>query len=110
MWRAIFLFLSSFSPLFSDADFAFSISRELMQSNPDNLFFSPYSAKTALEMAKCGAEGQTLREMGDVLGLQFQSQFQDGFTSIQAIALDRSYAPLQMFQDTLKSRFSAELL
>jgi serine protease inhibitor len=49
-------------------DFSFDIFKELVSSN-ENLFISPYSLSTALTMAYIGADGDTKKEMKNVLKL-----------------------------------------
>lgn len=47
--------------------FAFDLYREIGSDNKKNLFFSPFSISTALSMTYAGADGQTAREMKEVL-------------------------------------------
>lgn len=48
--------------------FAFALHAELAAAEPtENVFFSPFSVSTALAMTYAGAEGQTEREMREVL-------------------------------------------
>jgi serpin B len=50
-------------------DFSFKLLRQLTAKQPDgNVFISPYSAATALQMAANGAGGKTRTEMQQVLG------------------------------------------
>jgi len=49
-----------------DTQFAFDIYQQL-QSQPGNLFYSPYSISSALAMTYAGAEGSTAEEMASVL-------------------------------------------
>lgn len=49
-------------------DFAVRMYDQLRQ-RPGNLFFSPFSLRTALAMAQAGAEGETARQMREVLRL-----------------------------------------
>src|SRR3954471_21795340 len=49
--------------------FAFSLVRELEKENRgENIFISPYSISTALQMVRAGAGGETKSEMDKVLG------------------------------------------
>jgi serpin B len=49
--------------------FSFNLLKQLAAEQPQkNIFVSPYSAATALQMAANGAGGQTLTEMKEVLG------------------------------------------
>jgi len=49
--------------------FAFKLLKQLAKEQPDqNIFISPYSASTALQMAANGAAGNTKTEMEQVLG------------------------------------------
>ena len=49
--------------------FAFKLLKQLARDRPDaNIFISPYSASTALQMVANGACGQTKTEMDEVLG------------------------------------------
>jgi len=43
--------------------FAFDLYKQLRKTNPGNIFFSPYSISTALEMALQGARGSTASEI-----------------------------------------------
>ena len=53
----------------ANADFAFRLLRQLAKDQPGtNIFISPYSASTVLQMACNGARGQTKTEMQQVLG------------------------------------------
>ena len=53
----------------ADADFAFKLLKEISKEQPgSNIFISPYSASTALQMVCNGARGQTVSEMQRVLG------------------------------------------
>ena len=52
----------------ADNQFAFDLYSRL-SSNKGNIFFSPYSLSTALDMAYEGARGETAQEMGAVLHL-----------------------------------------
>jgi len=54
---------------YSVDDFSFNIFQKLTQEE-DNLFISPYSIYTALTLAYTGADGETKKEMQEVLGLQ----------------------------------------
>ncbi len=48
--------------------FAFKLLKQVADENKDkNIFISPYSAATALQMAANGASGQTKAEMQQVL-------------------------------------------
>jgi len=49
-----------------NTQFAFDIYRQL-QSQPGNLFYSPYSISSALAMTYAGAEGRTAEEMANAL-------------------------------------------
>ena len=46
--------------------FAFDLYKQLIKTEPSNLFFSPYSISTALAMTYAGAKGQTASEMKSV--------------------------------------------
>src|SRR6184192_3320644 len=51
--------------------FGFSLVKELEKAKPgENLFISPYSISTALQMVRAGAAGETKVEMDKVLGTQ----------------------------------------
>src|SRR5438445_9293416 len=51
--------------------FAFSLVKELEKEKPgENIFISPYSISTALQMVRAGAVGETKTEMDRVLGIQ----------------------------------------
>lgn len=54
--------------LAEDNDFALTLYQQLRQ-RPGNLFFSPFSVRTALVMALAGAKGETARQMGRALRL-----------------------------------------
>src|SRR5690349_519666 len=50
--------------------FAFSLAKELAKEKPgENIFISPYSISTALQMVRAGAGGETRAEMDRVLGV-----------------------------------------
>src|SRR5262245_25596664 len=50
--------------------FAFSLAKELAKEKPgENVFISPYSISTALQMVRAGAAGETRAEMDQVLGV-----------------------------------------
>lgn len=50
--------------------FAFSLAKELANEKPgENIFISPYSISTALQMVRAGAGGETKVEMDRVLGV-----------------------------------------
>jgi serpin B len=51
--------------------FAFSLAKELGKEKAgENIFISPYSISTALQMVRAGAAGETKAEMDRVLGVQ----------------------------------------
>src|SRR5579862_5883988 len=53
----------------ADCTFGFRLLKELNREQPaQNIFISPYSASTALQMVCNGAGGRTKTEMADVLG------------------------------------------
>ncbi len=53
----------------ADNGFAFKLLRQLVQDQPtQNIFISPYSASTVLQMVGNGSAGQTKTEMQSVLG------------------------------------------
>ncbi len=53
----------------ADNDFAFNLLKQLAKNQPaKNIFISPYSAATVLQMVGSGAAGQTRIEMQKVLG------------------------------------------
>src|ERR1700744_2855928 len=53
----------------ADNNFAFRLLREVAAQRPaQNIFISPYSAATALQMVAGGAVGLTKTEMEEVLG------------------------------------------
>jgi serpin B len=79
-WPAIFVLLAGFyyadaAPAdqqlaAADNAFAFKLLKQLAQDQPvANLFISPYSAATVLQMVGNGAAGQTKTEMQQVLGM-----------------------------------------
>jgi serpin B len=49
-------------------EFAFAMFRQL-RTRAGNIFFSPFSIRTALSMAHAGARGETARQMGVALGI-----------------------------------------
>jgi len=49
-------------------EFAYALFDQLRHT-PGNLFFSPFSIRAALAMARCGAKGETEAQMGKVLRL-----------------------------------------
>ena len=51
-----------------NTEFALDLYRTVLDSEEDNLFFSPYSISLALAMAYSGASGETERQMAEVLG------------------------------------------
>ncbi len=78
-WSLVVLWAGLQSGMATDADlaglaaanngFAFKLLYQLAAEQPDqNIFISPYSAATALQMAANGAAGQTRTEMEQVLG------------------------------------------
>ena len=65
--------------------FAFSLLKELAKEKPgQNIFISPYSISTALQMVRAGAAGETKTEMDSVLGVQ----------GVDSQALARAYKDL----------------
>lgn len=108
--------------------FALGLYRQLAKEE-GNLFFSPYSISAALAMAYAGAEGQTKKEMAQVLHFDMpQQQLHTAFAAIQRkvhgtnapSGIQLSVAnrlwgqagfPLQpQFQHTLRSAYGAELV
>jgi serpin B len=52
----------------ANVGFAFDLMRQVVQAQPDaNIFLSPFSVSTVLQMAENGAKGQTKKEMQQVL-------------------------------------------
>src|ERR1700733_5530384 len=52
----------------ANSDFAFNLLTRLAAGEPgSNIFISPYSASTALQMVATGAEGATLTQMNTAL-------------------------------------------
>jgi serpin B len=62
--------------------FAIDLLAELSKSNTGNVFFSPYSAATALEMALQGAKGVTAGEMIEALHLPSADIAQAGIQAL----------------------------
>jgi serine protease inhibitor len=59
----------------ANCDFSFRLLKELVREQPSkNIFVSPYSAATCLQMVCNGAGGQTKAEMVKVLGLEGMQQ------------------------------------
>jgi serpin B len=51
--------------------FAFALAKELVKEKPgENVFISPYSISTALQMVRAGAAGETRAEMDRLLGVK----------------------------------------
>lgn len=77
---AILIWLAGFPPVLAaltdqeqlsaaNGDFAFKLLQQIAQEQPaTNIFISPYSASTVLQIAATGAAGQTKTEMQQVLG------------------------------------------
>jgi serpin B len=53
----------------ADRAFAFDLYRILGDTEPGNIFLSPYSISTALSMVLAGARGQTYEELAEALGV-----------------------------------------
>ncbi len=62
--------------------FAFDLLHELGKSNGGNIFFSPYSAATALEMVLQGANGETASEIINTLHLPSATLAQAGIQAL----------------------------
>lgn len=60
-----------------------------IKSGKDNLFFSPYSVTTALAMTRAGADGETARQMDEVLHTS-------GLNAIDHSALREALTPKQV--------------
>lgn len=65
--------------------FAFDLFQELKRTNSGNMFFSPYSIATALEMTMLGAHGTTAAEMMKLLHLPAQSLAQAGIRGLNQL-------------------------
>jgi len=62
-------------------DFALAIYGQLRQQSSGNLFFSPFSIRTALAMAQAGARGETAAQMRQALCISSSSEtIHAGFT------------------------------
>lgn len=77
----------------SQNDFGLEFYKRLAQDEKGNLFFSPYSAFSALLMAYAGAEGKTKAEMRKVLGRlaedeQLRREFRQLLASLKAAKRD----------------------
>src|SRR5215469_3361181 len=71
----------------ANSDFSFRLLKELVKEQPaKNIFISPYSAGTCLQMVCNGAGGQTKAEMAKALGLEGAQQglINTGASEIQA--------------------------
>ena len=66
----------------SNNAFAFDLLHELGKSNTGNIFFSPYSAATALEMVLQGANGQTASQIINALHLPSATLAQAGIQAL----------------------------
>jgi serpin B len=104
--------------------FAFDLFQQLSKNNSGNIFFSPYSADTALEMALQGAKGVTAMQMIQALDLPsadiaqagiaalyqlFQPDANAGYTLSTANRLwvNQNFPLLQSFIDSSQSIFGA---
>ncbi|MGA2583584.1 MAG: serpin family protein [Tepidisphaeraceae bacterium] len=63
-------------------EFAFDMYQELKQTDPGNIFFSPYSIATALEMTLQGAKGQTADQIIQALHLPSSDLAQAGISAL----------------------------
>lgn len=113
----------------SNNRFATDLYAQLSSKESSNLFFSPYSISTALAMTYAGAEGQTEKQMAEVLhfnlpepklhlafaSLRSASQLTDskaaGYQLRVANRLwgQQGYHFMPAFQQTLKTNYGAEL-
>jgi serine protease inhibitor len=97
LWIATLIRLAGFHPALAapayeqqlsaaNGDFAFRLLQQIEQEQPaTNIFISPYSASTVLQIAGNGAAGQTKTEMQQVLGTTGLSSANSGEAN-QAIA------------------------
>ncbi|MDB6080747.1 MAG: proteinase inhibitor serpin [Chlamydiia bacterium] len=111
LFATIFFWLSV--SLHAQDEFSFRLTETLL-TQKENVVFSPYSIRLALDMAYIGARGKTREEMAALFSNQiFLSaslpKSGGGFDSFQAIAIDRSYTPLQSYIDTLETKLQAEV-
>lgn len=83
-----------------------------------NLVVSPYNLSLALNLAYLGAKGNTKGEMEHVLYFskdkepsleQEKTLLSPGFSSFEAIAIDKSFTPLPSYLDSVKEVIGAEL-
>ena len=112
----------------SNNQFALDLYGRLGAKESGNLFFSPYSISTALAMTYAGAEGQTQKQMAEVLGFSLpEERLHAAFGSLRAVSQpgdskagfqlrvanrlwgQRGYSIRPDFQRTAASGYGAEL-
>ena len=112
----------------SNNQFALDLYGQLGAKESGNLFFSPYSISTALAMTYAGAEGQTEKQMAEVLGFSLpEERLHSAFGSLRALSQpgdakagfqlrvanrlwgQQGYAILPAFQQTAARNYGAEL-
>ncbi|HXF29819.1 MAG TPA: serpin family protein, partial [Chlamydiales bacterium] len=93
-------------------NFSSKLSQQLLSEDNGNknLFFSPYSAKIALQMALDGASGKTFDEMKAALGSDVPHFFSTGIASFQAMAIASNYSPNKSYLDEVQKKFQAKVL
>ena len=83
----------------ANVGFAFDLMRQVVQAQPDaNIFLSPFSVSTVLQMAENGAKGQTKKEMQQVLktsGLP-PGAMHESFKDVNAELLSRKGVTLNL--------------
>lgn len=89
--------------------FSFLLTKQVFEENRGTIFISPYSAQVTLQMAKMGAQHKTHEEMQNVLGPPFLLPNSNNFSSYQAICIDRSFTPLQLYISAIWQKFRANL-
>jgi serpin B len=103
-------------------EFSAALSRALAEEE-GNYFFSPYSIRTALAMAYAGAEGETARQMEEVLGFASKEQLADSaltkligessgeflFRTVNAVWAQRGSRYRPAYEQVLTETFSSSL-
>ena len=95
-------------------EFVFNLYRSIAQNEPEkNVTVSPYGVQRILDLARCGAAGETRTEIEQVLGytesVEWEIRSDDTLTIADALWTQQGYRILPEFLQTARENFGSSI-